>query len=192
MYVIHAILLMMLMHKYLIDNPSFVYSKAEDGIVCLPYVLFADSTNLGKLVSEKFNHWTRKTFYPMLALSRVDAHKSAIEKPGSFIGSLIQQTSSAEIVKNRFIIKSLTEAVLICGKQCIALRGHRDDCTADIQGSRGNFLALINYAVRSGNTALGTHLKVAERNAIYIRARLLKTSLLNALVNISGIGYFGV
>ena len=48
-------------HKYLIDNPSFVYSMAEDAIFCLPCVLFADSTNLGQLVSEKFNHWTRKS-----------------------------------------------------------------------------------------------------------------------------------
>ena len=79
-------------HKYLIDNPSFVYSMAEDAIFCLPCVLFADSTNLGQLVSEKFNHWTRKsmkfsshnsTKYQLLALSRVDALKSAIEKPGS-------------------------------------------------------------------------------------------------------------
>ena len=31
----------------------------------------------------------------------------------------------------------------------------------------GNFLALIDCAIRSGNTALGTHLKVAARNAIY-------------------------
>ena len=46
--------------------------------------------------------------------------------------------------------------------------GYRDDCTADIQGNRGNFLALIDYAIRSGNTALGTHLNVAARNAIAI------------------------
>ena len=70
--------------------------------------------------------------------------------------------------------------------------GYRDDCTADVQGNRGNFLALIDYAIRSGDTALGTHLNVAARNAIYIRARLLKTSLLNALVSISGIRYFRI
>ena len=67
-------------------------------------------------------HWTRKsmkfsshnsTKYHLLALSRVNALKSAIEKPGSSIGSIIRQTSSAEIVKNRFIIKSLTEAVFV-------------------------------------------------------------------------------
>ena len=131
------------------------------------------------------------TKYHLLALSRVDALKSAIEKPGSAIGSLIRQTSSAEIVKNLFIIKSLTEAVLFCGKQCIALRGHRDDCTADVQGNRGNFLALIDYAIRSGNTALRTHLKVAARNAIYM-SKLLKTSLLNVLVDISAIKYFRI
>ena len=56
---------------------------------------------------------------------------------------------------------------MFCGKQCIALRRHRDDCTADVQGNRGNFCALIDYAIRSRNAALGTHLSVAARNALY-------------------------
>ena len=47
--------------QYLLDNPWFVYSKAEDGLFCLPCVLFANVRGLGQLVREKFNHWTRKT-----------------------------------------------------------------------------------------------------------------------------------
>ena len=52
--------------------------------------------------------------------------------------------------------------------------GHRDDCIADVQGSnRGNFCALIDYAIRSGNTALGTHLSIAARNAIYMSKTMI-------------------
>ncbi len=36
--------------KYLEENPGFVYSKAEDGIFCLPCVLFATKDNLGQFV----------------------------------------------------------------------------------------------------------------------------------------------
>ena len=39
----------------------FVYSKEEDGLFCLPCVLFASKEMLGQLVTEKFNHWTKKT-----------------------------------------------------------------------------------------------------------------------------------
>ena len=35
-------------HSYLVENPWFVYSKVEDGIFCLPCVLFATSNDLGQ------------------------------------------------------------------------------------------------------------------------------------------------
>ncbi len=57
--------------------------------------------------------------------------------------------------------------ILVCGRQCIALRGHRDDSTADPLSNKVNFLALLDYSVRSGNTALDTHLKECGRNALY-------------------------
>ena len=43
-------------HSYLVDNTWFVYSKAEDGIFCLPCVLFAVGTDLGQFVNEKFDY----------------------------------------------------------------------------------------------------------------------------------------
>ena len=34
-------------------------------------------------------------------------------------------------------------------------------------GNKGNFLALVDFSIRSGNKALGDHLKSASRNAVY-------------------------
>ena len=45
---------------------------------------------------------------------------------------------------------------------------YRDDTTAD-SGlcNMGNFLAFLDYSVRSGNAALAKHLKEAPKNALY-------------------------
>ena len=47
-------------YSYLSKNPWFVYSKSEDGLFCLPCVLFASGNYLDKFVSENFNHWSKK------------------------------------------------------------------------------------------------------------------------------------
>lgn len=165
-------------HRYLVDNPWFVYSKVEDGIFCLPCVLFATIEDLGQFVCEKFNNWVKKSekfashntkHYHQLALTRVDALKSTMAETGRSIGSCLRQISSENIVRNRFVVKSIADTILVCGQQCIALRGHRDDGSesADTLSNRGNFRAILNYGVRSGNKVLGDHLKTAPKNAVY-------------------------
>ena len=47
--------------KYLEENPWFVYSKVEDGLFCLPCVLFSTKGDLGQFVCEKFNTWSKKS-----------------------------------------------------------------------------------------------------------------------------------
>ena len=41
-------------YKYLMNNPCFVYSKAEVGLFCLHCVHFANIKNPGQFVREKF------------------------------------------------------------------------------------------------------------------------------------------
>ena len=127
----------------MLDNPWFIYSKAEDGLC----VLFANVKGLGQLVCKKFDHWTKKSTkfashnskkYHQLAMTQVDGLKTNMNKPGSSIEDRIRQTNKEEVLRNRYIIRSLAEAVLFCGRQCISLRGHRDDSTADV-GNNGKF-----------------------------------------------------
>ena len=83
-----------------------MYSKAEDGIFCLPCVLFAVGSDLGQFVSKTFDNWVKKsvkfpshnsTLYHQLSLSRVDALKSAMAKPSGSIESLLRETSRTQI-----------------------------------------------------------------------------------------------
>ena len=61
----------------------------------------------------------------------------------------------------------MAEAVLLCGRLGIALRGHRDDNTAEGDSNKGTFLALPDYSVRSSNEILANRLKDCSRNATY-------------------------
>ena len=165
-------------YKYLKSNPHFVYSKAEDGIYCLPCVLFANSSDfsLGQFVREKFNHWTKKNLrfsshnskqYHQVSLTHVESLKHSINVPSSTIDMRITKISSEDIARNQLIIKSIADAVLFCGRQNIALSGHRDDRSSEECNNRGNFLALLDYGIKSGNETLKKHLEEAKRNAVY-------------------------
>ena len=49
------------------------------------------------------------------------------------------------IVENRHILKGVAEAVLYCGRQCIAPRGNSENLQGS--GNAGNFLALMRVSV---------------------------------------------
>ena len=59
----------------------------------------------------------------------------------------------------------------MCGRQNIALRGHRDSGTdLEVQGApsnHGNFWALLNFRISAGDTHLRDHLQRVARNATY-------------------------
>ena len=58
---------------------------------------------------------------------------------------------------------------MLCGKQNIALRGHRDDSSYidEASGNPGNFQALLNFRVEAGDKVLANHFANAKRNATY-------------------------
>ena len=79
------------------------------------------------------------------------------------INNLLQE----QIKRNREILKSLFKTIIFCGRNNIALRGPRDD---DLQNASlsGNFQALLEFRIDSGDQTLQHHLKTAPRNATYI------------------------
>ena len=100
-------------------------------------------------------------------MSHADALKFSFIHPESTITNRLLLINESSIVTNKAIIKCMTEVILLCGKQCIALCGHRDDNTAEPDTNKGNFLALLEYSMKSGNTVLANHLKTAAKNATY-------------------------
>ena len=72
-----------------------------------------------------------------------------------------------EIKRNCEILKSLFKTIIFCGKNNIALRGPRDDDPQNASLS-GNFQALLEFRIDSGNQTLQHHLETAPRNVTYI------------------------
>ena len=64
------------------------------------------------------------------------------------------------IEENRLVLKAIARAVLYCGRQCIALRGHREKL--DQSENPGNFLALLKV-LSGSDPVLETHLKTGGR-----------------------------
>ena len=79
------------------------------------------------------------------------------------INNLLQQ----QIKRNRKILKSLFKTIIFCRRNNIALRGPRDDDRQNASLS-GNFQALLEFRIDSGDQTLQHHLKTAPRNVTYI------------------------
>ena len=87
---------------------------------------------------------------------------------------LIQLREGArETIQNkRKKLCSITEIIVLCGRQNIALRGHHDSGT-DMEGeqsvstNQGNLCASLNLRILAGDTILRDHLRSAARNATY-------------------------
>ena len=70
------------------------------------------------------------------------AFKESVENPSNTVACLFDKEREKRIKENHQIVKSITRAVLFCGHQCIALRGHREKL--DQSENPGNFLALLS------------------------------------------------
>ena len=72
--------------------------------------------------------------------------------------------------ENKIVIESLLRIVMLCGKQGIALRGHRDDhimWTNDEEleaENEGNFIELVHFRAETDDV-LRRHLNNVPRNA---------------------------
>ena len=71
------------------------------------------------------------------------------------------------ISKNRKILSSIVETVILNGTRNIPFHGHRDDSSQYSTQDSGNFQALLDFRVRSGDQVLADHFKNAPRNATY-------------------------
>ena len=165
--------------------PWLVYSKQEDGGFCLPFVLFASigyrGSSPGVLVSRPLSTF-KKALETLRKHADKDHHKSAIVRADEFKKTMSGQQPSIQqrlsksladrIAYNQQKLKSIFSTIVLCGRQNIPLRGHRDsalDVERDVAGidNHGNFLALLNFRIEAGDTVLQEHLSTTARNATY-------------------------
>ncbi|CAN7982371.1 unnamed protein product, partial [Ixodes pacificus] len=87
----------------------------------------------------------------------------SLDRPDATIPVMISNKNKELYEKNLCILEVLVKAVLLCGRQNIPLRGHRDDET-NASTNRGNFIAIVNL-IAEHDSRLRTHLDTAARNA---------------------------
>ena len=68
---------------------------------------------------------------------------ASFENPERTVSALMNKEKQSRAPTYRQIVALLAQAVHYCGRQGIALRGHREDIQNNSEGNPGNFLALI-------------------------------------------------
>ncbi len=178
-------------HSWLGKYNGLCYSVTENGGYCKFCVLFAKCSpsvaRLGVLVEKPFTNFKKASeilgdhFQGTGASSKGRiSHKAAVEAAMAFtavmenkalaIDAQLSSIRRKHIAENRLKLKSIVETVILCGRQGIPLRGHRDD-NPDVQetplANHGNFLALLHFRVQAGDDALKEHLQNSRANARY-------------------------
>ena len=175
------------MHSWLVRYAWLRYSKSCNGGFCLPCVLFAKQNGfrsapdlfvrkpLGDIDShfvkalELFKQHNERDYHKQAVISLEEFMKVMSNKQPSIITQLNQQ-AMRQIKSNRSKIRGIIETIILGGRQNIPLRGHRDaatDLERDPCVSHGNFWALLEFRVASGDTVLKDHLARAPANAKY-------------------------
>ena len=150
--------------------PYLIYSPVLDGVYCAPCYTFntadnilvarplTDSSNAKKVV-EGHKHSKQH----LNALTKADHFVKICKKEQQ---NVIEFGSTAyrNIVKrNRQALTAIIEAIIVCGRQNIALRGKTDD--------KSNIRAIINYRAKA-DSVLQEHIASAPKHATYMSPRV--------------------
>ena len=100
------------------------------------------------------------------SMTRMTAFKQSRSNPTHNIATMLNTAYKEQVSRNTKVLKSLLKCVAFCGKQCISLRGHRDDSTASELVKTGNFIQLVQFRAETDDVQR-TYLETAPRNALY-------------------------
>lgn len=184
--------------SWLKQHPWLHYSRFADGAFCRACVLFAPhqvgGQDLGQFVTSPFKCWTKMSDKANTHANK-EYHRSAMtimreflaryEDPSQSVGTLLDTEAKQIMETNQKVIESLLKVVMLCGKQGLALRGHREDRVhwEDVDGSsnEGNFVQLVRFRAET-DTILADHLAKAPKNARYT-----SKTIQNELVGVIGL-----
>lgn len=124
--------------------------------------------------------------------SKTQSHSNAMKDMARFtsvmeqkelpVDQMLHSALAMQIEKNRIKLKSILKTVVLCGKQSIPLRGHRDDAKYlnDETVNSGNFQALLDFRIDAGDEILQQHFLTAPRNATY-RSKTIQNELIESV-----------
>lgn len=151
-------------YSWLMRFSWLAYSAVENGAYCKFCVAFSkneggkNSQLLGSLVLKKFDDWKHavENFnkhssleYHKQCLSDASNFFNVLKNPETSIINMIQTERMKQVLENRQNIKPIIEAIMLCGRQNMPLRGHRDwgriHVDDTLGNNQGNFREIIRY-----------------------------------------------
>jgi len=176
-------------HEWLRQFNWLAYSPSQNGAFCKYCRVFAPEEGGGARL---------KTFVkiPMRNLKDAKAdmaehskkayHLTAKLRAESFLkahvsGNVVERMSSArsqQVEINRRGLASIIDTVKLCGRQNIALRGHRDSGVLENPSkfetlkNEGNFRALLRFRIAAGDADFKEYVEKAPLNALYTSWRI--------------------
>ena len=179
-------------YGWLLDHPWLAYSQYFDAAFCVPCVCFGfecgkNGDRLMKLVKSPLTFWTTSALrLRKHSRGKCETHNYSVITMAGFMANMKRETVpidqqlnrqiQQQIDENREKIKSIVKTVIFCGQHNFALRGRRDDDVDDTTLT-GNFQALLDFRVDSGDTKLKEHFENAPRNATY-RSKTIQNEMI--------------
>ena len=172
-----------------------VYSASDAGGYCKLCVMFPPKNSRlsnAVLVNRPFQN-LQKAKGKEGVLDRhgqQDYHKSSVtecklfcqafRQPENHVDTLLNQKRKKTYEDNVHILKSIILAVILCGKQNIPLRGHRDDGTS-LNSNTGNFLAVLEL-LATRDDILCKHLENGKKNCRYT-SKTIQNQIINVIAD---------
>ena len=163
--------------KWLHTYSWLSYSESLNGGLCIPCVfhLKMNHNQVGKFVTSPMIKF-KDAIADLRKHESTIYHKNSLEDNSRFIAVMENKKQSAIMQVNNYIskqiecnrakLKSILDIIILCGRQNISLRGHNEYST-DPNSNLGNFNALLNLCMNSGNDILKEHLLMCNKNAKY-------------------------
>lgn len=148
------------------------YSVSTDAVYCAPCIFFgsrrADAKGNGFGMSSSVNDWANLGRCVSRHLQDGSKHHENVRAAEEFLRitdgkkfSILESMSesyNSRIKRNREILSCIIDAIVLCGQQNLALRGHEE--------KNSNFIAILHFRAKE-NKVLADHLAFADPNKKY-------------------------
>ena len=88
---------------------------------------------------------------------------------------IVNDIVNQQVAENRTVFNSLIDIVILCGHLGLPLRGHRDDSNFHPEPGQyatnsgvGNFIKIVNFAVRRGNSTSKNHYQTHKKKCLLL------------------------
>jgi hypothetical protein len=173
-------------YEWLRIFPWLAYSEKLVGALCINCVLFGpesigthNSSKLQRLYKLPLNNWSiahsrfrehsEKSELHKTETTRAAMFRSFMEQKTTPVDVMLDSIKQQQIEKNRKLLWPIIEAIVLCGRQNISLRRHRDDSQHYLSDdvNPGNFIEILKYGVSCTGQSLEEYFNSTPKNLTY-------------------------